>query len=258
MFFLRKFRQEDEKPAAVTRSEQVQLKGDTTKGNKRRGGGGKKSDKVADEKANWHYEENFGWFWVGDQMGQEIAKGEKPKRKAKAKASPKKPAKAKASPKKLAKAKASPKGKVQKRPASKSGNNDDEENASKRRKTKQEGEGKTRKRKAAIEPIPGPPANKKEQRDEILNFLLSVKDVKDEDAKATLKAMLPNYGANGFDCSPDIYWVRKGVKGIGCGVRCQSEGKSVGFFAYRAQCNSWIFALAAAIKSADILVTHWH
>lgn len=69
-----------EKPAAVTRSEQVQLKGDTTKGNKRRGGGGKKSDKVADENANWHYEENFGWFWVGDQMGQEIAKGEKPKR----------------------------------------------------------------------------------------------------------------------------------------------------------------------------------
>ena len=95
MFFLRKFRQEDEKPAAVTRSEQVQLKGDTTKGNKRRGGGGKKSDKVADENANWHYEENLGWFWVGDQMGQEIAKGEKPKRKAKAKASPKNPPKRK-------------------------------------------------------------------------------------------------------------------------------------------------------------------
>ena len=268
------FRQEPpRKVPTITRREQIESKGETSRGRGRargrnkgrgRGRGGNKSsgskrkqdDEDYDEK-NWFYEESLSkWFWVGDDDDEPSKK--KPKRKA----SPKKPKKT-AIPKKTPTPKRESVDSKKKRAASKG----DEKEAKKQRtsassqKPKQP-DARTLKRngrnETIVEPIPDAPMTKKEQKQEILDFILKMKGVSEDDAKSTLKAMLPNYSANGFDCSPDIYWVRKGVKGIGCGVRCQSEGKNVGFFGYRAQCNEWIFALAAAIKSADILVTPMH
>ena len=49
--------------------------------------------------------------------------------------------------------------------------------------------------------------------------------------------------------------MQKGVKGIGCGVTSKTEGKDIAFFGYKAMCESWIYAIAAAIKSADLFVS---
>ena len=272
-------RQEAGKPA-VTRREQIESKGETSRGRgnkgrgrgRGRGNGRKQKDGQPDD--SWYYEETLAcWFWVADEYKEDKTNVVPRKRKPAPKkgATPKKEAipKKKLSPKKNAspkdkssssKAEEKPKSKDDKdskKRTNKSKDKADDENASKKPRKSQAAQG-SKKRKDAIEPIPGPPTTTKQQREEILNFLLEMKDVPEENAKTALRSMLPNYSANGFDCSPDIYWVRKGVKGIGCGVRCQSEGKNVGFFAYRAQCNSWIFAIAAAIKSADILVTPMH
>ena len=259
------FRQEPpRKVPAITRREQIESKGEISRGRGRargrnkgrgRGRGGNKSSgtkrKQDDKDENWFYEESLDkWYWVGND-------DEPSKKKPKSKATAKKRASPKKSP-------------TRKRVDSKNKRaaSEGEEKETKKQRTsssskkEKQPDARTLKRNGRkeknIEPIPDAPMNKKEQKQEILDFILKMKGVSEDDAKSTLKAMLPNYSANGFDCSPDIYWVRKGVKGIGCGVRCQSEGKNVGFFGYRTQCNEWIYAIAAAIKSADILVTPMH
>ena len=184
------------------------------------------------------------WFWIGDVDEPSTTKEKKKKSSPKVEADSKKPVDSK----KRSASKGEEKEKVIKKPRSVK-EQPDQPIETRKRKTRSE---------KHVEPIPAAPMTKKDQKQEILDFLLKMRGVSEDDAKSTLKGMLPNYSANRFDCSPDIYWVRKGVKGIGCGVRCESEGKSVGFFAYRAQCNDWIFAIAAAIKSADILVTPMH
>ena len=220
----------------------------------------------------WHEEPGLGWFLISGpsltKMADKIEKKE-----------PKGPKKTPKEPKET------PKTSAMKRPASKSSKKKQDESEEEPRprkipsgkktddgtkgkdqpkrkseKTTEEAEPKKRrsKKEKVVIPIEPAPLTKKEQRKEIIAFLEKAKDFTDENAKASLKALLPNYSANGFDCSPDIYWERKGVKGIGCGVRCQSEGKNVGYFGYRVQCDSWIYAIAAAIKSADIFVTFLH
>lgn len=244
--------QEPSEPA-VTRSTQIQNKPEPGRGRGRgkgrgRGRGGGRGSGVEEAKENgeeWHFEEGLGWFWVGP---------EKPEKK------PPAPKRSTKKPEKEQEVKAPPKRRRKKEPETPETVVEEKPEKAKKRKSEKTTEGaepkkRSRASKKELKPIEPPPLTKKEQRKEIKAFLEVAKDLTDENARATLKSLLPNYGAHKFDCSPDIYWERKGVKGIGCGVRCQSEGKNVGYFGYRVQCDSWIYAIAAAIKSADIFVT---
>ena len=115
----------------------------------------------------------------------------------------------------------------------------------------------TKKAKKTV-PIDPPVLTLKEQRKEILDFLVLSKDFTEENAKEELRKMIPDHRAAGCDCSLNIYWQQKGVKGIGVGAKSASEGKDVGLWGYKTMCISWIFAIAAAIKAGDIYVTFMH
>ena len=82
-------------------------------------------------------------------------------------------------------------------------------------------------------------------------------DKSDEEIKELFKADLPlkEYVKAGFNLN--IYWIRRGVKGVGCGVTSREEGKDVGFYGYRTQCECWVVAMAAALKSCDIFCTFY-
>ena len=110
-------------------------------------------------------------------------------------------------------------------------------------------------KEVAARPIPNPALTMKEQKKEILDFLKMAKDLTDENAKETLRAKCYQFKAPGYDCVFNVYWVQKGVKGVGCGVTSKKENKDVAFFGYKTMCDSWIYAIAAAIKSADLFVT---
>ena len=246
-------RKEPPEPA-VTRSSQIEQKPEPGRGRGRgkgrgkgRGGGrGSRVKEYQEGDEEWHWEPGLGWFWVGTEKQQK--KRSTPKRKAKKLDKEEKVETTKKQRKKKGQTVEEKQEKPTEKPKKrKSQTTDGEEPKKRSTKTKKE-----------LKPIEPPPFTKKEQRKEILAFLEAAKDFTDENARASLKGLLPNYGAHNFDCSPDIYWERKGVKGIGCGVRCHSEGKNVGYFGYRVQCDSWIFAIAAAIKSADIFATFLH
>eukprot|EP00435_Cladocopium_sp_Y103_P028100 s1890_g7.t1 len=108
----------------------------------------------------------------------------------------------------------------------------------------------------ASETIADPAFTSKEQKKEILDFLKMAKDLTDENAKETLRSRVCR--TPGCGCVLNVYWVQKGVKGIGCGVTSKKENKDVAFFGYKSMCDSWIYAMAAALKSADLFVTFMH
>ena len=115
----------------------------------------------------------------------------------------------------------------------------------------------TKKAKTSV-PIDPPVLTPKEQRKEILDFLLASRELTEENAKVELKKMIPDHKTAGCDCSLNIYWQQRGVWGIGVGAKSSSEGKDVGFWGYKAMSDSWIFAIAAAMKAGDIYVTFMH
>jgi hypothetical protein len=107
----------------------------------------------------------------------------------------------------------------------------------------------------AAEPVPDPAFTLKEQKKEILDFLSMAKNLTDENAKENLRSEVHNFQAPGCGLVFNVYWVQKGIKGIGCGVKSKKENKDVAFFGYKSMCDSWIYAIAAAIKSAQLYVT---
>lgn len=107
----------------------------------------------------------------------------------------------------------------------------------------------------AAEPVPDPAFTLKEQKKEILDFLSMAKNLTDENAKENLRSEVHKFQAPGCGLVFNVYWVQKGIKGIGCGVKSKKENKDVAFFGYKSMCDSWIYAIAAAIKSAQLYVT---
>lgn len=107
-------------------------------------------------------------------------------------------------------------------------------------------------------PIDPPALTAKDQRKEIFDFLMASKDLTDENAKEELKKMIPDHKAAGCDCSLNIYWKQKGMWGIGVGAKSASQGKDVAFWGYKSMSDSWIFAIATAMKACDIYVAFMH
>lgn len=202
---------------------------------------------------NWHWTEEWGWYWEevpkrksSKRVG--LDKGDKPKAKrakpaASAASAPSAPAEAAKKPeRKRAKPSSTEENEAVDKPDGK-------------KKSRSSSSKETRNPKSDA-PHPEPaPTTEKEMKLEILAFLMSIKDCSEETAKDEIKKLLPNYTALGYDCSLNIYWVRRGVKGIGCGVKSKSENLDVSFFGFKAVCDSWIYAIAAAVKAADIHAT---
>ena len=108
------------------------------------------------------------------------------------------------------------------------------------------------------ERLPPAPTTQKDQKLEILKFLRLTKNLGEDNAKEQLRALVPDYKGLGYDGSLNIYWVRKGVKGTGVGVKSMSEGKDYAHFGFLSCCDGWIVAMATAIKAAEILVSYMH
>lgn len=81
------------------------------------------------------------------------------------------------------------------------------------------------------------------------------KDLTEDNAKEKLHSTVPNFKKLGYDSVFNIYWKRRGVQGVGVGVKSVSEGKDFALFGYKAECESWIYAMAAALKAAEILAS---
>lgn len=133
----------------------------------------------------WHFEEGLGWFWVGP---------EKPEKK------PPAPKRSTKKPEKEQEVKAPPKRRRKKEPETPETVVEEKPEKAKKRKSEKTTEGaepkkRSRASKKELKPIEPPPLTKKEQRKEIKAFLEVAKDLTDENARATLKSLLPNYGA---------------------------------------------------------------
>ena len=102
------------------------------------------------------------------------------------------------------------------------------------------------------------PTLHKDQKSEIVQFLRLAKDFTDENAKEELRKLVPDFKGLWYDSKLNIYWVRKGMKGVGVGVSSRSEGKDFAYFGFLTVCDNWIFAIAAAIKAAEIMVAYTH
>eukprot|EP00438_Fugacium_kawagutii_P011943 Skav218689 [mRNA] locus=scaffold4775:79741:83578:+ [translate_table: standard] len=127
--------------------------------------------------------------------------------------------------------------------------------ASEESKSKKRRESKAKKRTEIT--IPEAPGTKADMVKEISEWLTTTQEFSEDEAKDKIKVMMPEFFTGAYmDCGPNVYWVRKEVKGIGCGVKSRKEGKDVAFFGYRLECGDmWIPAMAAAIKSAEIFAT---
>lgn len=120
---------------------------------------------------------------------------------------------------------------------------------------------KQRKRKENVakpEPLPPAPETSKELKQEVLGVLNFSKDLTEDNAREELRKLVPDFTALGYDSKLNIYWVRRGVKGVGVGVTSKSEGLDYGFFGFKVCCDNWIYAIAAAIKAAELLATFLH
>ena len=221
-------------------------------------------EKDAASDPHWQYADGYGWYW-----DDSIDQGKKPKRQRKT-ATPKASAKKQPSKEPTQDLDEPEPKKVKKQRSQSRGKNDMEENkqaAKESKKPKEKNDTACKKRKKA-EPqdspevsLPDPPSTKKAIRQEILDFLLQAEDYNrktDGEAKEALKADLPltEYVKAGFNLN--IYWVRRGVKGVGCGVTSRAEGKDVGFFGYKTMCDDWVYATAAALKSCDLFAPFMH
>ena len=127
---------------------------------------------------------------------------------------------------------------------------EDSEAAPKERKT-------TRKTKVSeeLKKLDPAPATEKEQKNEIMQALWFAKDLTEDNAKEELHRTVPNFKKLGYDSVLNIYWVRRGVRGVGVGVKSVSEGKDFAFFGFKAECECWIYAMAAALKAAEIMAS---
>ena len=207
---------------------------------------------------NWHWTWEWGWYWeevpnkkaskraVMDKDGEPKAKRAKSARSASAASA----ASAPAGPAEVAK---KPEKKRAKPSSPEESKTVDKPDGKKKNRT---GSAKDKRNPKSDAPRPEPaPTTEKAMKLEILGFLNSIKSCTEETAKDEIKKLLPNYHECGYDCSLNIYWARRGVKGIGCGVKSKSENLDVSFFGFKTICDSWVFAIAAAIKAADIHAT---
>lgn len=105
------------------------------------------------------------------------------------------------------------------------------------------------------DPVPTTP---KEQRKEMRSFLESVKakDLNEDNARSVLRSMVPAFKTG--ECALNVYWVRRGIKGVGVGVTSRSEGNDFAFFGFRSISDDWILCIATALKAADMLVANMH
>ena len=280
---------------AVSRKEQLERKADPPargrgrgKGAGRGGRGGGKGEKAKDTNKskkdeqvyddphdpNWHWSESTGWYYYEEEptasrkkrnAGSKDDKDdkEKPKRAKTRSAASAASAPVEEVPDKSAKRKR--KGEPTEAEADKKPKKEHPPKDGKRSKEAKEAKvvkdvKVKRSKKGELDPPPLPaPKTEKEVKQEILEFLVACKDLTDENAKDEIKHMMPNnYGAFGYECSLNIYWARRGVKGVGCGVKSKVEQCDVSFFGFKCMCESWIFAIAAATKAADIYVAWMH
>ena len=210
---------------------------------------------------HWQYDAGYGWYW-DPSIGQD----KKPKRQRKTPTA-KAPAKKQPSKEPTQELDEPETKKVKKHRSQSRGKNGMEEAEQKAKKPKEKNDTACKKRKKA-EPqdspeisLPDPPITNKALKQEILDFLLQAEgytSYTDAEAKDALKADLPlsDYVKAGFNLN--IYWVRRGVKGVGSGVTSRAEGKDVGFFGYKAMCDDWVYAMAAALKSCDLFAPFMH
>lgn len=225
----------------------------------------------------WHYSETWGWYWEKKKAPEESkkprgkkdakdeqkktdvkdeknSKDDKSEKKSKRKAEDMKgeaPArKSRSKTKAEASGSSQPSKPSGKRTVSKTTKNGDE---APKPKKMSKGE---KQLPTGMDPAP---QTRKEQRKEIYEFLLACKDFTDDNAKDNLKQMVhPNFRNSEVAFRMNIYWYRKNVWGAGVGVKSLKENKDFAFYGYKTRCDSWIFAIAAAIKSADILAPFKH
>eukprot|EP00435_Cladocopium_sp_Y103_P008116 s1972_g2.t1 len=97
----------------------------------------------------------------------------------------------------------------------------------KKRKKESEGGKKRKQEDCEAVSLPDPPSSRKEMKHEILDFLLNAEHYTEENAKEKLKADLQpaKYVKVGFNMN--IYWTRRGEKGVGSGVTSRAENKDV-------------------------------
>lgn len=107
-----------------------------------------------------------------------------------------------------------------------------------------------------LERLPPAPTTQKDQKLEIVKFLRLTKDLTEDNAKEQLKDLVPDYKGLGYDGTLNIYWLRKGVKGTGVGVKSVSEGKDYAHFGFLSCSDNWIIAMATSIKAAEILAPY--
>lgn len=273
---------QDEKPL-LTRADQVNRKGERPGRGRGRGGGrgrGRGDTKAAENKSdevwmendwndpNWHYSDDFGWYWEKQKDTEE--KNPKPSKKQKGAEEAEHDTTAKKSKRKgkdkdekeqahaAKKSKTKDAGKTEPAASSSNGNEPKKRPAASEKAAKT-----TKKQKKAKNEDPQPmhpaPMTRKDEKKEIHDFLVECKDFTDDNAKENLKQMLhSNFRNPNFEFRMNIYWVRKGVWGAGVGLKSLKENKDFAFYGYKTWCDSWIYATAAAIKSSEILASFTH
>lgn len=225
-----------------------------------------KQDQLWD--SNWRWAKDYGWYWEDKaaaapakakskkrakdavasagsaEPNKKKARNEKDKKDEKTKSE--KPCKKTTSPKSEPKQAAAPNARKEKKHSE-----------------PEDLQPKKRSRKAPKEESPhveftDAPTKSKDIKKEIYEFLLGAQDLTGENARAYLKSKVPNWPGLGVGMLLNIYWVSRGVKGVGVGVTSKKQRCDFAFFGYKSECDSWIYAIAAAIKSADILATSMH
>ena len=253
----------------ATRQQQLNQKESKGRGRGRgRGRGNGKNNKDEDDEYEnkwevpddgWVWYDGYGWYYEGDQVPKSKkpkSKDDKPDKPDKTEKpnKPDKPAKSKGTKRKTS----TPTGK-----SSTDKKTQDENKKTTKAKKDQEpvvkkarkAASKTDTANAAAEPMPAV-TTQKDQKKEILEFLHKCKDLTDENARDTIKSMIPNFKKHAYECSLNIYWVRGKQLGVGVGVTSKTQKSDVAFFGYRSECDtSWIYAIAAAIKAAELHVT---
>ena len=185
-----------------------------------------KQDQLRD--SNWHWAKDYGWYWEDKAAATPAkAKGKKRAKDAVASAGSAEPNKKKA---RNEKDKKDEKTKSEK-PCPKS--EPKQAAAPNARKEKKHSEPedpqpKKRSRKAPKEESPhveftDAPTKSKDIKKEIYEFLLGAQDLTDENARAYLKSKVPNWPGLGVGMLLNIYWVSRGVKGIGVGVTSKKQ-----------------------------------
>ena len=230
-----------------------------------------KRDQVWD--GNWHWAKGYGWYWEdkapakpAKTKGNNRAKNavasagstEPKKKKARnqkdkkdEETKPEKPRKKTPSPKPEPEQAAAPK-------AQKGKERSEPEDPQPKKRSRKEPQKKSAPVAEEVAEFKDAPTKSKDIKKEIYEFLVGAKDLTDENAREKLKAQVPKWSGLGVGMLFNIYWTSRGVKGVGVGVTSKKQQCDFAFFGYKSECDSWIYAIAAAIKSADILATSMH